>query len=87
MEVFVAALILVGLCVLGMCIGILFHKGFPQYDVGGNEEMKKRGITCFKDEDARLRQESGHGGRVQCSGNYSDACDGCSFYGLEKFKK
>lgn len=87
MKVFVAALMLIGLCVLGMCVGILFHKGFPQYDVGSNEEMKKRGITCYKDEDARLQHEDGQGkGAAQCSGVYSDSCKGCSLYGLENVK-
>ena len=33
MKIFVAALILVGICVLAMSIGILAGKGFPKSDV------------------------------------------------------
>jgi len=80
MKVFLAALVLIGICVLIMSVGIIFHRGFPQYDVGSNEEMRKRGITCFKDEDAKLHQKK------TCSGNYTDACKDCSLYGIE-FKK
>ena len=45
---------LVALAVLGLSVGILHGRGFPQYDVGSNEEMRKRGIRCFKDVDAEL---------------------------------
>lgn len=75
MATFLAALILVGIGVLGMCVNILFRKkDFPHYDVGSNEEMRRIGIRCFKDEDAEL-----HG--KHCTGNYSDACKDCSLYG------
>ncbi len=84
MKVFLAALLLVGLCVLGMCVGVLFHKGFPKYDVGSNPEMRKRGITCYKDEDARIQREASRGSRsAACTGEYSEACDGCALYQFE----
>ena len=67
-----AAVLLLG--VFGMCFNIVFRKKeFPKYDVGSNEEMKKRGIRCFKDEDAAL-----HG--KHCSGKFSDAGKDCSLY-------
>lgn len=83
MKVFLAAVVIIGLCVLGLCANILLKKDghFPHYDVGSNEEMRKRGIRCFKDEDAMLHQK-GHG--KKCSGDYSSACEGCKFYELEK---
>lgn len=76
MQAFLATLCIVGLCVFGLCFNIIFRKNgeFPKYDVGSNEEMKKIGITCYKDEDARL-----HSKKV-CSGNYSDACSECSLF-------
>ena len=75
MKVFLVTAVLVGLCVFGMCFNIIFRKDgeFPKYDVGSNEEMKKRGITCYKDEDARLHAR-------KCSGNYSEACRDCSLF-------
>lgn len=84
MRTVLAAILLVGLCVLGMCASIILKKDghFPHYDVGSNEEMKKRGIRCFKDEDARLHSKAGD--KKHCSGNYSAACEGCKFFELEK---
>lgn len=75
MDVFLAALLLVGICVLLLSVGIIFKRGFPQYDVGSNEEMRKRGITCFKDEDARYHRYG-----KACTGEFSDACKDCNLY-------
>ena len=72
-PVFPIVLVLVGLCVLGLGVNILRGREFPKYDVGSNEEMRKRGIRCFKDEDAALH---GH----PCTGTRSDACTDCQYY-------
>ena len=73
-PVFLVVLVLVGLCILGLGVNILFlGKEFPKYDVGSNEEMRKRGIRCFKDEDAALHGKS-------CTGNRTEACQDCQFY-------
>ena len=77
MKVFLAAAILVGLCVLLLSVGILLKRGFPQYDIGSNEKLKARGITCYKDEDAALHRPKA------CSGNFSDACKDCALYTKE----
>ena len=71
-PVFLVVLVLVGLCVLGLGVNILRGREFPKYDVGSNEEMRKRGIRCFKDEDAALHGRS-------CAGNRTDACNDCQF--------
>lgn len=74
MSTFLVAAVILALGVFGMCFNIIFRKKeFPKYDVGSNEEMRKRGIRCYKDEDAAL-----HG--KHCAGNYSDACKDCSIY-------
>lgn len=71
MKVFLATLSLIAFCVLGLCFNIIFRKKeFPKYDVGSNEEMRKLGIRCYKDEDAAL-----HGSH--CQGNQTDACSDC----------
>ena len=73
-PVFLAVLVLVGLCVLGLGVNILFFKKeFPKYDVGSNEQMHRLGIRCYKDEDAAL-----HG--AACPGERTDACQDCQFY-------
>lgn len=76
MTVFLLTAAILGLCLFGMCFNILFRKDgkFPEYEVGSNEEMKKLGIMCFKDEDALLHKKKA------CSGNYSEACKDCSLF-------
>ena len=70
----IAAAVILGICVFGMCFNVVFRKkDFPSYDVGSNEEMRRRGIRCYKDEDAAL-----HG--LTCDGQQSDACKDCKLY-------
>ena len=71
-PVFLVVLVLVGLCVLGLGVNILRGKEFPKYDVGSNEEMRRRGIRCFKDEDAALHRKT-------CKGKELESCKDCSF--------
>lgn len=74
MKLFLAALVLVALCILALGVNVFFRgREFPHYDVGSNEEMRKRGIRCFKDEDAALHNR-------KCRGQQSEACKDCSFY-------
>ena len=74
-QVFVVVLVLVGLCILGLGVNILFFKkDFPAYDVGSNEQMRKIGIRCFKDEDAALHRQACPGG------GQTDACKDCQLY-------
>lgn len=74
MKVFLLALAVVALCVFGLCFNIIFRKKeFPKYDVGSNEELRKRGIRCYKDEDASLHSR-------KCTGDYSEACKECKLY-------
>ena len=73
-----AAVVVLGLAVLGMFVFVLKKDGeFPKYDVGSNEQMRKLGIRCFKDEDAALH-------KVKCDGDYSDACRECALFDKEK---
>ncbi len=90
MKVFIAALIMIGIGVFGMCFNIIFRKkDFPQSDVGANENMKKLGIRCMREEDderfskAYNNKDSG----ATCSGTYSDSCIGCGLYPQEKAKR
>ena len=50
MEIFIAALVLVALCVFGLCFNIIFRKDgkFPETEIENNREMRKRGIKCAK---------------------------------------
>ena len=74
MKVFLATLVLTGLCILGLGVNIFFRKkDFPKYDVGANEEMKKRGIRCFKDVDSEIHRKT-------CEGRGNESCKDCEFY-------
>lgn len=84
MKVFLAAVILVAFCVAIMCVGILFGRKFPSSDVDDNPELAKRGISCYRHEDARLQNGGGKASGLQCDGNYSASCKGCAFFDLEK---
>ena len=57
----IAAIIAVGLMVLGLSITLIRKGHHIQSDVGDNEEMKKHGIMCasaeFRREEAILRGE------------------------------
>ncbi|QZT39140.1 hypothetical protein K5X82_15370 [Halosquirtibacter xylanolyticus] len=48
------SIVLVGICVAGLATQILLKKNgqFPHTHVGGNREMKKRGLICAKSYDA-----------------------------------
>ena len=56
MEIFIAAVILVGLCVIGLCFNIIFRKDgkFPDTEISSNPEMRKRGIVCAKEDEMRM---------------------------------
>ena len=87
MKTFLAAILLVAICVILMCAGILLRKDgrFPQTDVGSNEEMRKRGIRCMKDDEEVIgRKNPALRKSAECSGDYSAACEGCGFFLFEK---
>lgn len=88
MKVFLAALVLIGIGVFGMCFNIIFRKNgqFPQTDVGSNENMRKMGIRCMREEEEeRIAAERAarSGKDFKCSGNYGSSCIGCGFYNGE----
>ena len=56
MEIILAAVVLVGLCVFGLCFNIIFRKDrhFPETEIENNKEMRKRGIKCAKEDEIKL---------------------------------
>lgn len=82
MATVLAAAIVLVIAVLGMFVFMFKKDGeFPKYDVGSNEQMRKMGIRCFKDEDAALHS------RTACDGDYSDACKECGLYDKQKSRQ
>lgn len=82
MKVFLAALLLIGLAVIGMCANILLKKDgqFPQTDVGSNENMRRLGIKCMKEEEDELFAVREKPDSEACSGEYTEACRSCGLY-------
>jgi len=74
MEIIIASIVLIALCVFGLCFNIIFRKDgkFPETEIENNKEMRKRGIKCAKEEEIRLWGRKGPDGE-------SAACDdgGC----------
>ena len=85
MKVFLAALIIIGFGVFIMSFNIIFRKkDFPNSDVGTNENMRKMGIRCFKEEDAEIQRNLRKGKKADCSGEWSEDCAGCALYNIDK---
>ncbi len=74
-KVLLAAVVFIGLCVVGLCFNILFRKGgkFPESDIGRNPELRKRGIRCVGEDEASLP-----GGSVDVSGGSANGFSGGS---------
>ncbi|MBR5700667.1 MAG: hypothetical protein IKX37_06195, partial [Bacteroidales bacterium] len=59
MKVFLAAVLFIGLCVLGLGVSIFFRKNghFPETDISKNKEMQRLGITCPHEDELRAQGE------------------------------
>ena len=84
MKVFLAAVVFVGLCVLGLEFNIFFRKDgkFPQTDISSNDEMRRRGIKCPREEEMELLRAGKK--PAGCDGRFSDACRDCALFKYEK---
>lgn len=71
MEVFLAAVVVLGIAIFGMCFNIIFRKDgkFPEYEVGSNSKMREMGIKCMKEEQI----ESDKKIKLDCNGS----CGNC----------
>jgi len=77
MEILLAAVVLVGLCIFGLCFNIIFRKDgkFPETEIENNREMRKRGIKCAKEEEMKLWGKKGADGTPGCD---DSGCGSCS---------
>lgn len=68
-ETLLLVLGLLAISFLALGFNIFFRKGkkFPQTSVGGNKEMRKRGLSCAKHEEIRCRRQiDGTMGKLSC---------------------
>lgn len=79
MEIFIAAIIFLGLAVFIMCFNIIFRKKpFPDSEIGHSKELRKRGIICAKEEEMKLWGPK-RGGALTCDGS---SCSDCGLNAL-----
>lgn len=79
MEIFIAALIFIGLSVFGLCFNIIFRKNgrFPETEVSRNKEMRKLGIRCAKEDEMKLWGKRNGKRYPSCSDLGCSDCAGC----------
>jgi hypothetical protein len=55
-SIILLSIILVGLCVFLLSFNIIFRKNgkFPNSEIGGNKELRKKGLMCAKGEEKIL---------------------------------
>ncbi|MBR5398096.1 MAG: hypothetical protein IK145_09625 [Bacteroidales bacterium] len=71
MKTVLAAILILAAAIALMCVGIIFKGKFPETEVSRNENMKKLGIKCMREQEEELKS---------CTGKYSEDCVGCGFY-------
>ena len=76
MEILIASLVLIGLCVFGLCFNIIFRKDgkFPETEIENNMEMRKTGIKCAKEEEMKLWGKKKSDGTPECN---DEGCASC----------
>ena len=73
--------VILGLCIVGLGIQIFWgkKKRFPQYEVGENEEMQKRGIYCMRTQQRIIDKEL-------IKKRLEGGCDGCAYFETDTTK-
>ncbi|MCT4616118.1 MAG: hypothetical protein N4A49_14750 [Marinifilaceae bacterium] len=58
MKTVLIALVLVGLCIVGMAISMIIKRNgrFPEIHIGRNKDMKDKGISCATSQDKEQRK-------------------------------
>ncbi len=85
LQTLIAAFIILAIGVFGMCFNIIFRKNgkFPETEISRNENMRKLGIKCMREQDEEIFSPKKPQKSSSCTGTYSDACTGCGFYEYE----
>lgn len=85
MTVFLLALALLALAVIGMSVTILVKKDgkFPDGEISHNKELRRQGIICAKEEELRMWRKRNQ--KAAAEGRRPDVCpesgcDGCAFF-------
>ena len=81
--VLLLSIVVVALCLFGMCFNIIFRKDgqFPDGEISRNKELRKRGIVCVKEEELRLWGKTNGKDNPTCADLGCTACGGCRIGG------
>lgn len=76
MKILLASLVLIGLCVAGLCFNIIFRKDgkFPETEIENNKEMRKRGIKCAKEDEIKMWGKKKKDGTPDCNESGCASC-------------
>ncbi len=68
LKIILPVIALLALAFIGLGINIFFKKSgrFPETSVGGNREMRKRGITCVREDELKCHNNNGYKGKGCC---------------------
>lgn len=81
MRTLLAAILILAIAIALMCVGIIVKGKFPETEVSKNENIRRMGIKCAREEEMEMMEAERSGKKSQtCSGAYSENCVGCGFY-------
>ncbi|MCI1720316.1 MAG: hypothetical protein LKM37_04785 [Bacteroidales bacterium] len=83
MKVILISVVIVALCVFGLCINIIFKKNgeFPDGEISHNKELRKRGVVCMKEEDEAIWGDASgkkKSGAHKIKNAMDEECSGCT---------
>jgi len=88
------AIVILGLCIFGMCFNIIFKKDgkFPDGEISHNKYLRDKGVICAKEEEFRIWKNGGrkptdkpHAHPHDGSSCPEGGCEGCAYFSeLEK---
>ena len=83
MSVILLSIFLVGLCVFLLSFNVIFRKDgkFPDKEIGGNKELRKKGLMCAKAEEKILWKKKKSGSQNIKYDPLSGGCSSCSTCG------
>ena len=89
MKVFLLAVVLLALGVAGMAVTMLVKKDgrFPDGEISHNQELRRRGVICAKEEELKLwrkRHPGADGNNKRPDVCPEGGCDGCAYFEIEK---
>ena len=71
MKTLLAAILLLAIAIALMCVGIIVKGKFPETEVSRNENMRRLGIKCAKEEEMEMLRKGRKGKITSAATNSS----------------